>query len=125
MSTTTVSTVIILITFFHFFSNETFIVRKGALMFLNEGSLLNNLKVRFGKHKIYVSLVLSKKHPFCACTNFIDLFFFNNQTYVGSILVALNPYKQFGELYDRKSIDKYSGKSLGTLPPHVFAIGTH
>lgn len=45
------------------------------------------------------------------------------QTYVANILIALNPYKEIRELYDGNTIKKYQGRSLGELPPHVFAIG--
>lgn len=45
------------------------------------------------------------------------------QTYVANILIAVNPYKEIRELYDATTIKKYQGRSLGELPPHVFAIG--
>ncbi|XP_020900789.1 unconventional myosin-VI [Exaiptasia diaphana] len=67
-----------------------------ALMFLNEGTLLNNLRIRYKKDKIY--------------------------TYVANILLAVNPYHDVRDLYSKETIHKYHGKSLGTMPPHVFAI---
>jgi len=67
-----------------------------ALMFLNEATLLHNLRLRYGKNKIY--------------------------TYVANILIAVNPYYEIPKLYSRDIIMQYKGKSLGTLPPHVFAI---
>ncbi|ESO04701.1 hypothetical protein HELRODRAFT_99594, partial [Helobdella robusta] len=67
-----------------------------ALMYLNEATLLNNVRVRYLKDSIY--------------------------TYVANILIALNPYKGLNNLYDKSSIESYQGKSLGTRPPHVFAI---
>lgn len=48
-----------------------------------------------------------------------DLF----QTYVANILIAVNPYYDIPKLYGPDSIKLYRGKSLGTLPPHVYAIG--
>lgn len=45
------------------------------------------------------------------------------QTYVANILIAVNPYYDIPKLYDPDAIKSYKGKSLGTLPPHVFAIG--
>ncbi|KAK2154661.1 hypothetical protein LSH36_261g02057 [Paralvinella palmiformis] len=68
-----------------------------ALMYLNEATLLNNLKIRYMKDKIY--------------------------TYVANILIAVNPYQDIPKLYDIEMIKKYQGKSLGTCPPHCFAIG--
>ncbi|XP_066921977.1 unconventional myosin-VI-like [Clytia hemisphaerica] len=67
-----------------------------ALMYLNEATLLNNIKIRYKTDKIY--------------------------TYVANILIALNPYHELAGLYSKQSIEIYKGKSLGMLPPHVYAI---
>ncbi|XP_059475767.1 myosin heavy chain 95F isoform X2 [Neocloeon triangulifer] len=67
-----------------------------GLMFLNEATLLHNIKLRYSKDKIY--------------------------TYVANILIAVNPYIELKGLYSSETIKKYKGKSLGTMPPHVFAI---
>lgn len=45
------------------------------------------------------------------------------QTYVANILIAVNPYYDIANLYGPDTIKSYQGKSLGTLPPHVYAIG--
>ncbi|MEE6476460.1 hypothetical protein FKM82_011082 [Ascaphus truei] len=65
-------------------------------MYLNEATLLHNIKVRYSKDKIY--------------------------TYVANILIAVNPYFDLPKLYSSECIKQYRGKSLGTLPPHVYAI---
>jgi myosin-7 len=44
------------------------------------------------------------------------------QTYTGSILVAVNPYKLIN-IYNIENIRQYSNKKIGELPPHIFAIG--
>ena len=49
------------------------------------------------------------------------LFFF--QTYTANILIALNPYYEVPDLYSAQTRKNYQGKSLGTMPPHVYAIG--
>ncbi|XP_042295769.1 unconventional myosin-VI isoform X3 [Sceloporus undulatus] len=67
-----------------------------SLMYLNEATLLHNIKVRYSKDRIY--------------------------TYVANILIAVNPYFDILKLYSSDAIKKYQGKSLGTLPPHVYAI---
>nr|CAD7588441.1 unnamed protein product [Timema genevievae] len=69
---------------------------------LNEASLLWNLKIRYDKELIYR---------------------FPSQTYTGSILVAVNPYKMF-DIYGLDMVKKYEGQILGTLPPHLFAVGS-
>ncbi|KAG7260401.1 hypothetical protein CRUP_006338 [Coryphaenoides rupestris] len=43
-------------------------------------------------------------------------------TYVANILIAVNPYFDIAKLYSPQTIKSYHGKSLGTLPPHVYAI---
>uniref|UniRef100_A0A3B3WCE8 Unconventional myosin-VI n=1 Tax=Poecilia mexicana TaxID=48701 RepID=A0A3B3WCE8_9TELE len=67
-----------------------------SLMYLNEATLLNNVRVRYSKDKIY--------------------------TYVANILIAVNPYYDIPKLYSADTIKQYQGRSLGTLPPHVYAI---
>ncbi|XP_064343002.1 unconventional myosin-VI isoform X6 [Camelus dromedarius] len=43
-------------------------------------------------------------------------------TYVANILIAVNPYFDIPKIYSSATIKSYQGKSLGTMPPHVFAI---
>ncbi|TRZ03312.1 hypothetical protein DNTS_027479, partial [Danionella cerebrum] len=62
---------------------------------LNEDSILENLRIRFKKNKIY--------------------------TYAGSILVAINPFK-FLPIYNPKYVKMYENHQLGKLEPHIFAI---
>ena len=62
---------------------------------LNEANLLENLRLRFGADRIY--------------------------TYTGSILMAMNPYKQL-PLYGDAMIQQYRGKPRGSNPPHVYAM---
>jgi myosin-9 len=62
---------------------------------LTEQTLLENLKARFDKGHIY--------------------------TYVGSILIAVNPFK-FYPIYNPKYVQLYQSRRLGDLPPHIFAI---
>lgn len=67
-----------------------------SLMYLNEATLLHNIKVRYSKDRIY--------------------------TYVANILIAVNPYFDIPKIYSSDTIKSYQGRSLGTMPPHVFAI---
>lgn len=63
---------------------------------LNEQTLLANLRERFVAGHIY--------------------------TYVGSILIALNPFK-FYPIYNPKYVKLYQNRRLGpNLPPHIFAV---
>uniref|UniRef100_A0AAY4AM92 Unconventional myosin-VI n=1 Tax=Denticeps clupeoides TaxID=299321 RepID=A0AAY4AM92_9TELE len=67
-----------------------------SLMYLNEATLLHNVRVRYSKDKIY--------------------------TFVANILIAVNPYYDIPKLYSPETIKMFQGRSLGTLPPHVYAI---
>lgn len=44
------------------------------------------------------------------------------QTYIGSILAAVNPYQPLPGLYDRQAVARYSRHRLGQIPPHIFAV---
>lgn len=67
-----------------------------GLMYLNEATLLNNLRIRYMKNKIY--------------------------TFTANILIALNPYSKIPDLYSHNTRVAYKGKSIGTMPPHVYSI---
>ncbi|XP_069564292.1 unconventional myosin-Vc [Brachyistius frenatus] len=67
-----------------------------ALSYLHEPAVLHNLKVRFVESRIIY-------------------------TYCGIILVAVNPYKQL-PLYGDAIIHAYSGKNMGDMDPHIFAV---
>lgn len=50
------------------------------------------------------------------------LSFLCSQTNIGSILAAVNPYKQITGLYDAAAVALYSKHQMGELPPHIFAV---
>ncbi|KAB1266474.1 Unconventional myosin-XV [Camelus dromedarius] len=62
---------------------------------LQETTVLSNLKTRFERDLIY--------------------------TYIGSILVSVNPYRMFG-IYGPEQVQQYSGRALAENPPHLFAV---
>lgn len=62
---------------------------------LNETTLLNNLKRRLENNQIY--------------------------TYIGSILISINPFHYF-PIYNPKFVQMYQARKLHELPPHIFAI---
>ncbi|KAM9391097.1 unconventional myosin-X-like, partial [Salvelinus alpinus] len=67
-----------------------------SLAELHEAAIMYNLYLRYQKDCIY--------------------------TNIGSILAAVNPYKQISGLYDPAAVDQYSRHHLGELPPHIFAV---
>eukprot|EP00300_Choanocystis_sp_HF-7_P014386 c18673_g1_i1.p1 GENE.c18673_g1_i1~~c18673_g1_i1.p1 ORF type:complete len:1329 (+),score=307.37 c18673_g1_i1:31-4017(+) len=66
------------------------------LMYLHDPHLLDNVRYRFEKNEIY--------------------------TYTAHILIVVNPFKVFPELYSLENMQKYRSRPIGTMPPHVFAI---
>ena len=44
------------------------------------------------------------------------------QTYIGSILSAVNPYKFVDNVYGPDIMQQYMKRQLGDLPPHIYAI---
>lgn len=53
----------------------------------------------------------------------VNRLIYSFQTYTANILIALNPYYEVPDLYSAQARKNYQGKSLGTMPPHVYAIG--
>jgi myosin I len=43
-------------------------------------------------------------------------------TYIGHVLISVNPYKLFPVLYEDRTLKDYKGKYRYELPPHVFSL---
>nr|P10569.1 RecName: Full=Myosin IC heavy chain [Acanthamoeba castellanii]AAA27707.1 myosin IB heavy chain [Acanthamoeba castellanii] len=43
-------------------------------------------------------------------------------TYIGHVLISVNPYKQINNLYTERTLKDYRGKYRYELPPHVYAL---
>ncbi|KAJ7340289.1 hypothetical protein OS493_003022 [Desmophyllum pertusum] len=63
---------------------------------LHVGSILYNIRKRYRRDQIY--------------------------TYIGSILVAVNPYMHY-DIYGPDAVQKYCATSSNSHSPHIFAIG--
>ncbi|MCJ8736139.1 hypothetical protein PDJAM_G00255520 [Pangasius djambal] len=67
-----------------------------ALSYLHEPAVLHNLRIRFIDSKLIY-------------------------TYCGIILVAINPYETL-PIYGADIINAYSGRNMGDMDPHIFAV---
>merc|ERR1711963_381929 len=65
------------------------------LTYLNDASVLWNLRIRYVNELIY--------------------------TYSGLFCIAVNPYKRF-PIYTQRTMELYIGKRRNEVPPHIFAI---
>ncbi|XP_065315561.1 unconventional myosin-Ic-like [Gordionus sp. m RMFG-2023] len=63
--------------------------------YTSEDAFIDNLKIRYSQDIIY--------------------------TYIGSVLIAINPYKNI-PIYTPEFINKYRGVNLFEMPPHIFAL---
>ena len=86
------------------------------LTFLNEASVVHNLRLRYGSGAIYVSS--SSSVPYLRCPSSLFRLF---QTYSGLFLVAINPYQSL-PLYSDAIVHQYRGKRRDENPPHIFAV---
>lgn len=96
-----------------------------ALGDLHEAAILHNIHQRYRADKIYVSCggggagsgcMVSPTHLLPAPPSLAA------QTYIGSILSSVNPYKFIEGTYGPEVMEHYMGKQLGDLPPHIYAI---
>eukprot|EP00158_Paraphelidium_tribonemae_P008463 Partr_v1_DN28584_c1_g1_i3_m72864 putative Type-I myosin implicated in the organization of the actin cytoskeleton. Required for proper actin cytoskeleton polarization. At the cell cortex, assembles in patch-like structures together with proteins from the actin-polymerizing machinery and promotes actin assembly. Functions as actin nucleation-promoting factor (NPF) for the Arp2 3 complex len=63
---------------------------------VSEDTFLSNLEVRFKQDVIY--------------------------TYIGNVVISVNPYNYLNGLYEKEAVQMYRGKSYYEVPPHLFAL---
>lgn len=100
---------------------------------MHEGAVFLNLKRRFEREIIYV--IIDRTHTFNTeppsnqnldvtkiyfafrvCFSCLSLLFVVSQTYIGSILLSVNPYKMYN-IYGTDMVLHYNGCALGENPP--------
>lgn len=63
---------------------------------VQEETFLNNLKIRFEKDIIY--------------------------TYIGDVVVSVNPFKKLNNMYTEEAVNLFKGKYYYNVPPHIFGL---
>ena len=75
---------------------------------------------RYENNQIYVNSHFIKRKTLILYKLFVFFYiivcFFDIQTYTGSILIAVNPYKMF-DIYNLDTVKRYENNLIGILPP--------
>lgn len=92
----------------------------------SEVAFIDNLRKRFKENLIYVRmssltfLLNAKVHLFSESVSLYLSFWFE-QTYIGSVLVSVNPYKDL-EIYTKQHMERYRGVNFYEVSPHMWVI---
>lgn len=98
----------------------------GMLKLVDKLKFMNSW-MRLHKFKWFKRIVklIVKKHKFFDCitlvflvTNLISHLF---QTYIGTVVVSVNPYKTT-PLYTPSIIEEYRSRNIYELPPHMYVL---
>ena len=69
--------------------------------------------------------VATKREKYAACMHGICMLYcfalLQIYTYIGEVLVSVNPYKNF-DIYNDEYVEEYRGRELQERPPHIFAL---
>ncbi|KAI8488236.1 regulation of slow-twitch skeletal muscle fiber contraction [Branchiostoma belcheri] len=88
------------------------------MTYLNESSVLNNLRERY-----YNTMIYTYSGLFCVVINPYQRLpiYSNTTTYSGLFCVVINPYQRL-PIYTDWVVSQYKGKRKTEMPPHLFAV---
>jgi len=82
--------------------------------YTSEDAFIENLRIRYASEIIYVrmnTLFLNDRSEFRIFTDF-------EQTFIGPVLVSVNPYKKL-HIYNEEFMNEYKNSHLFELHPHL------
>lgn len=94
--------------------------------YTSEVAFIDNLRKRFKENLIYVRIssfsfqLKAKVHVMLFCKR-VSFSFSFEQTYIGSVLVSVNPYKEL-EIYTKHHMERYRGVNFYEVSPHMWVI---
>ncbi len=86
-----------------------------SLKDLHSGAILQNIMFRFELGKIYVGHTPLSNEIAC----YYQFGLSRSQTYIGSILLSVNPYRLIKDMYGNRAIEKYRDRIIGSQAPLV------
>lgn len=90
--------------------------------YTSEAAFIENLRKRFKENLIYVSVLFRagleslQSQPFRHVLGLLCLL--SIQTYIGSVLVSVNPYRDL-EIYTKDHMERYRGVNFYEVSPHM------
>lgn len=89
----------------------------------SEAAFIENLRRRLRENLIYVRklvflIIVLQNNTVCVMKQSSLCSHVLSQTYIGSVLVSVNPYKEL-EIYSKQQMERYRGISFYEISPHM------
>ncbi|CAG02935.1 unnamed protein product [Tetraodon nigroviridis] len=92
----------------------------------SEAAFIENLRRRLRENLIYVRklvflIIVLQNNTVCVMKQSSLCSHVLSQTYIGSVLVSVNPYKEL-EIYSKQQMERYRGISFYEISPHIYGL---